>query len=186
MSLFAVKNVTIIHSLVQEDAQCLPGPRCSTLFCYWRLMWNLLRLIRNLSGQPPKSFQNLTHLEVSDISRSQSRDAEKHCCCSLQCFTAEKFSGPSPTCTQGVLPGSRSFSLSAYSASLTRLRSPPAAAFCCVACLCPPPMKCRMHTCAAEICPAGWISSHRWYLKPLAALHKTVALPGTVFVCFFV
>lgn len=38
--------------------------------------------------------KHLTHLQVSNISRGQSRDAKKHCCCSLQCFTAETTDKP--------------------------------------------------------------------------------------------
>lgn len=93
---------------------------------------------------------------------------------------------PPQLALRGVLPGSSAFSLSAYSASLTRLRSPPSSSFLLCRSPLPPLLKCRTHTCAAEICPAELISSHRWYLKPLAALHKTVTLPGTVFACVFV
>lgn len=78
----------------------------------------------NQASKRTTTQKHLTHLEVSDISRGQSRDAEKHCC-SLRCFTAGTVGGSSSTCTQGFLPGSGSSSPSASSVSLTRLRSPP-------------------------------------------------------------
>lgn len=123
----------------------------------------------NQASKMTTTQKHLTHLEVSDISRGQSRDAEKHCC-SLQCF-----SGSSSTCTQGFLPGSGSSSPSASSVSLSRLRSPPAeaaAAFRCVSPLCAPLLKCRVDQLPQVV------------FKPLAVLHKT--LPWTVFVCVFV
>lgn len=128
----------------------------------------------NQASKRTTTQKHLTHLEVSDISRGQSRDAEKHCC-SLRCFTAETGGGSSSTRTQGFLPGSGSSSPSASSVSLTRLRSPPAeaaAAFRCVSPLCPPLLKCRVDQLPQVV------------FKPLAALHKT--LPWTVFVCVFV
>lgn len=141
----------LFNLLVQEDAQCQPGSRYSTLVRYWRLLRNSLRLIRKLGGQPPKSFQSRTHLEVSDISRGQSRDAEKHCCCSLQCFTAETVSGPSPTCTPRR-PARQQRFLSAYSASLTRLRSPPSSSFLLLSLASAPPAEMQnAHLCCRDL-----------------------------------
>lgn len=150
------------------------------------VLWNLLSLTRQLRGQPPK--KHLTHLEVSDVSRGQSRDAEKHCC-SLQCFTAETVGGNLLNLHAG-LPARRrqllSVSLPCVSApsQISPSSSNGSSFLLCLSSLRPPLLKCRRHTCAAEICPAGLISSNRWYLKPLAALHKTLA--WTVFVCVFV
>lgn len=134
-SLSAVINDAIFRLLWQEDAQCLPGPRSSTLLCYWRLLWNLLRLIGQVRGQPPKSI-SLTwrYLIYPGVSRGMRKNIVV-----LSGVSQLRLSVDPPQLALGASCQAAAVPLRQPRLCLSPGSAEAAAAFRCVSPLCPPP-----------------------------------------------
>lgn len=158
--------------LLQEDAQCLPGPRSSTPVCYWRLLWNWLRLIRKVRGQPAKSI-SLTwrYLIYPGVSRGMRKNIVV-----LSGVSQLRLAVDPPqlallvSCQAAAVPLRQPCLCLSPGSDLPRQKQQQLSAVSLPSA--PPLLKCRVDQLPQVV------------FKPLAALHKT--LPWTVFVCVFV